>query len=52
VDDELGAWEDEAPLPIARAHAHQTPVHGAFVYSAAGAHDHASMADVFEGHFE
>jgi len=52
ADGILGAWEDLAPLPKARAHAHHTPVHGAFVYSAGGAVDHASMPDVFVGHFE
>jgi hypothetical protein len=48
----LGAFEELAPLPKARAHAHQTPVFSGFVYSAGGAFEHASLPDVFVGRFE
>ena len=50
ADGKLGAWEKvSAFLPKARAHAHQTPEHNGFVYSVAGAFEHASMTDVFIG---
>jgi N-acetylneuraminic acid mutarotase len=48
----LASWEDLPPLPKPRAHAHQTPVFGGFVYSAGGAFEHASIPDVFIGRFE
>ncbi len=49
ADGGLSSWETQAPLPKARAHAHQTPEHGGFIYSVAGAFEHASMTDVFVG---
>ncbi|MEJ7731995.1 MAG: hypothetical protein WKG00_22645 [Polyangiaceae bacterium] len=52
ADGMLGAWEELAPLPTARAHAHQTPLYQGFVYAAGGALDHASMPDVYIGRFE
>jgi N-acetylneuraminic acid mutarotase len=51
-DGMLGAWEDLAPLPKARAHDHHTPYHAGFVYAAGGAVNHVSVNDVFVGHFE
>lgn len=51
-DGSLGAWEDAPPLPKKHAHAHQTPVHLGFVYSAGGALQHDSTVDVFIGRFE
>jgi hypothetical protein len=51
-DGTLGTFEELAPLPKARAHAHQTPLHAGFVYSAGGAFEHSSLADVFVGRFE
>lgn len=52
ADGAVGAWEELAPLPKARAHAHQTPLHAGHVYAVAGALNHNSIADVFIGRFE
>lgn len=52
ADGTVGVWEDTLPLPAAHAHAHQTPVHAGFVYSAGGALNHVSVGDVFVGRFE
>ena len=52
ADGSLGAWEDVTPLPKARAHAHQAPLHDGFVYAVACAYNHDSIADVFVGRFE
>lgn len=46
-DGSLGSFEPELDLPKARAHAHQTPIVNGFLYSVAGAFEHASMTDVF-----
>jgi hypothetical protein len=52
ADGMLGGWEDVLPLPAAHAHAHHTPVHAGFLYSAGGALNHVSVPDVFVGRFE
>ena len=48
----MGAWEDLPAIPKKHAHTHHTPVFGGFVYSAGGALNHASFADVFIGRLE
>jgi N-acetylneuraminic acid mutarotase len=39
ADGMLGAWQPEAPLPVARGHVHQLPIYLNHVYSVAGAID-------------
>jgi len=39
ADRTLGAWEEAAPLPVARGHVHQLPQWGDHVYSVSGAVD-------------
>ncbi len=51
-DGTLSDWESVENLPIAHAHAHQTPLLDGFVYSAGGAYEHASATDVFVGKFQ
>lgn len=47
ADGSVGAFEELAPLPKARAHAHQAPLLGTTVYSAAGSINHKVQKDVF-----
>ena len=52
ADGALGPWTTVAPLPRARAHVHQAPVHGAFVYAISGnGGEHRTIADVAIGAF-
>ncbi|MFT3767437.1 MAG: hypothetical protein QM820_18445 [Minicystis sp.] len=51
-DGTIGAWENLADLPKARAHVHHTPVYGGFIYSPGGAVNHASLDDVVIGKLE
>ncbi len=51
-DGTVGPWEAQPPVPSARAHAHQAPVWGGFVYAVAGATNHVSSDRVFIGRFE
>lgn len=52
ADGMVGTWEDLPQLPKAHAHAHHTPLHAGYVYSAGGALNHLSTTDVFVGKLE
>jgi N-acetylneuraminic acid mutarotase len=52
ADGTVGPWEAQAALPTPRAHAHQTPVWGDFVFATGGALNHMSTARTFVGRFE
>ncbi len=49
---QVGTFEALAALPLARAHSHQAPIHGALVFSVAGSIMHEDQKDVFVGRFE
>ena len=48
-DGTVGTFEALAPLPIARAHAHQSPLYQGFVYSAGGIKGATMQKKVFVG---
>ncbi|HUB06984.1 MAG TPA: hypothetical protein VMB50_08285 [Myxococcales bacterium] len=54
ADHSLGAWEQVASLPIARAHVHQFPLFAGHVYSIAGAIDYTltSTGEIDIGSFQ
>jgi hypothetical protein len=45
----LGAFQALSPLPKARAHSHQAPFYGGYLYSAGGSIKHVPQSDVFVG---
>lgn len=45
----LGSFEELAPVPMARAHVHQTPFLNGFIYSAGGSANGAYEQEVFVG---
>ena len=48
----LGAWaEVDAPLPAGRAHVHQTPTFGQYIYSVGGSNTGQPIGDAFVGRF-
>ena len=49
ADGKVGTFGELAPLPMARAHTHQTPLHAGFFYSAGGSIGHVPQKDVFVG---
>lgn len=52
ADGAVGAFEELAPLPKARAHAHQTPLVNGHLYNVGGSIHHAVQKDVFVGLLE
>jgi Kelch motif protein len=51
-DGSVGAFEEVAALPLARAHAHQAPMFEDLVFSAGGSINHVDQSEVFVGRFE
>lgn len=49
ADGKVGAFEELAPLPKARAHAHQTPLVNGHLYNVGGSINHVVQKDVFIG---
>jgi hypothetical protein len=49
LDGTVGAFEDLAPLPLARAHVHQNPLYQGFIYSAGGIKGVKMQKNVFVG---
>ena len=45
----VGAFTDLPPLPLARAHSHQTPLFKGHFYSVGGSKNHVPQAEVFNG---
>lgn len=55
-DGTIGSFEDIGPLPLARAHVHQTPIYGDYIYSVGGRIEQdgglTATARVFVGELE
>ncbi len=45
----VGTFVDLPPLPLARAHSHQTPLYQGHFYSVGGSKNHVPQAEVFNG---
>jgi hypothetical protein len=52
ADGLVGTFTDLPPLPKARAHCHQTPLHNGFFYSVGGSINHVPQKDVLIGRLE
>jgi hypothetical protein len=48
----VGAFEALPPLPLARAHSHQTPLYKGHFYSVGGSKSHVPQAEVFVGNLQ
>jgi hypothetical protein len=52
ADGHIGTFEDITPLPLARGHVHQTPIHGNYIYSVGGRiHDASGTMDATHASF-